>query len=149
MGQPKWDASSFPRRVRKLRSHSSVVSSINLLLSLCLNSWRSSTQGRLENSLLSQTRSASLTFFSRATKGGSMPQAISRWTCCQAEGEADSMQGARRDSIPGPRITPWTEGRCSTTEPPRCPRLLLFKILSSRVCRLCTSLFLESSPYNK
>ena len=24
------------------------------------------------------------------------------------------------DSIPGPRITPWAEGRRSTTEPPRC-----------------------------
>ena len=26
------------------------------------------------------------------------------------------------DSIPGLRITPWAEGRCSTTEPPRDPK---------------------------
>lgn len=53
----------------------------NLLLRWCLNSWRGSTWGQLENSLLSQ--SAPLTFFSRATKGGSVPQAISCWMCWQ------------------------------------------------------------------
>ena len=42
----------------------------------------------------------------------------------QAEGEAGSMQGDRcgtpsRDS----GITPWAEGRYSTTEPPRHPKL--------------------------
>ena len=46
----------------------------------------------------------------------------------QEEGEAGSMHGARcgtrfRDS----RITPWAEGRCYATEPPRDPRLILFQ----------------------
>ena len=45
----------------------------------------------------------------------------------QAEGEAGSMQGARcgtqsRDS----RITPWAEGRYSTSESPRCPKKQAF-----------------------
>ena len=45
----------------------------------------------------------------------------------QAEGEAGSMQGARcgtrsQDS----RITPWTEGRCLTTEPPRHPNYVKY-----------------------
>ena len=35
----------------------------------------------------------------------------------QAEGEAGSIQGARC----GTRSSPWTKGRCSTTEPPRRP----------------------------
>ena len=40
----------------------------------------------------------------------------------EAEGEAGSLQGARcgtRSRDPG--ITPWAEGRHSTTEPPRRP----------------------------
>ena len=42
----------------------------------------------------------------------------------QAEGEAGSMQGPRcgtRSKDPG--ITTSAEGRCSTTEPPRHPRI--------------------------
>ena len=31
-----------------------------------------------------------------------------------------------QDLIPGPWIMTWAEGRCSTTEPPRCPVLSLF-----------------------
>ena len=47
----------------------------------------------------------------------------------QAEGEAGSMLGARcgtrsQDS----RITPWAEGRCQTTEPPRDPLHFVFKL---------------------
>ena len=46
----------------------------------------------------------------------------------QAEREANSMQGVQcgtpsRDSI----FTPWAEGRCSTTEPPRCPKRTIFE----------------------
>ena len=40
----------------------------------------------------------------------------------QAEGEAGSMQGARRGTRSrDPGVTPWAEGRRSTTEPPRRP----------------------------
>ena len=39
----------------------------------------------------------------------------------QAEGEAGALQGAR--SGPDSRITPWAEGKCSTSEPPRRPSL--------------------------
>ena len=40
----------------------------------------------------------------------------------QAEGEVDSMQGARRGTRSrDSRITPWAKGRRSTTEPPRDP----------------------------
>ena len=43
----------------------------------------------------------------------------------QAEGGAGSMQGARRGTqSPDPRTRPWAEGRCSTAEPPRGPRIL-------------------------
>ena len=47
----------------------------------------------------------------------------------QAEGGAGSTQGAwcgtrSQDS----RITPWAEGRRSTAEPPRDPRLINFKL---------------------
>ena len=36
----------------------------------------------------------------------------------QAEGEAGSMQGAQRGTRSGDLgVMPWTEGRCSTTEP--------------------------------
>ncbi|XP_077766113.1 NPC intracellular cholesterol transporter 2 isoform X6 [Canis aureus] len=43
----------------------------------------------------------------------------------QAEGEAGSMQGARRGTrSPVSRITPWAEGGAKITEPP-CPRLLI------------------------
>ena len=51
-----------------------------------------------------------------------------RETETQAEGEASSMQGARcgiRSRNPG--ITAWAKGRCSTTEPPRCPQLHILK----------------------
>ena len=42
----------------------------------------------------------------------------------QAEGEAGSMEGARRGTrFWDFRITPWAKGRRSTTEPPRCPGL--------------------------
>ena len=34
-----------------------------------------------------------------------------------------------QDSIPGSRIMPWAKGRCSTTEPPRCPANPLLKEL--------------------
>ena len=48
----------------------------------------------------------------------------------QAEGEAGSMQGARgRTWSWDPRITPWAEGRCSTTEPPRCSQLMNYLTL--------------------
>ena len=30
------------------------------------------------------------------------------------------------DSIPGPRLTPWAEGRCPTTEPPGVPTWVTF-----------------------
>ena len=41
----------------------------------------------------------------------------------QAEGEAGSRQGARRGTRSrGSRITPWAEGRYSTTEPPGLPK---------------------------
>ena len=39
----------------------------------------------------------------------------------QAEGKAGSMQGAQWLRSWDSRITPWDEGRCSTTEPPRHP----------------------------
>ena len=40
----------------------------------------------------------------------------------QAEGEAGSMQGAQcRTRSQDPGVTPWAEGRRSTTEPPRGP----------------------------
>ncbi|CAD7688380.1 unnamed protein product [Nyctereutes procyonoides] len=43
----------------------------------------------------------------------------------EAEGEAGSMQGAQRETRSQvSRITPWAEGRRSTTEPPRLPRFL-------------------------
>ena len=50
----------------------------------------------------------------------------------QAEGEAGSMQGAgcgtqSRD----PGVTAWAGGRCSTTEPPKCPIFSSLKYLSS------------------
>ena len=45
--------------------------------------------------------------------------------------EAGFSQGAWCwDSIPDPGIRTWAEGRCSTTEPPRCPYTHLFKWLS-------------------
>ena len=41
----------------------------------------------------------------------------------QAEGEAGPPWGARYGTpSQDPRVTPWAKGRCSTTEPPRCPR---------------------------
>ena len=40
----------------------------------------------------------------------------------QAEGEPDSMQGARHGTqSQDSRITPWAEGRCQNAEPPRPP----------------------------
>ena len=45
----------------------------------------------------------------------------------QAEGEAGSMQGAQCGTrFQDSRITPWAEGKCSTTEPPRCPSNVYF-----------------------
>ena len=49
----------------------------------------------------------------------------------QAEGEAGSLGGPwcwtwSQD----PRITTWAKGRCSTTEPPRCPSLKLLDMIS-------------------
>ena len=35
--------------------------------------------------------------------------------------EREAETQAEGDLIPDPRITPWVEGRCSTTEPPRYP----------------------------
>ena len=47
----------------------------------------------------------------------------------QAEREAGSMQGARREiRFWDPRITPWVEGRCSTAKPPKCPTSSTFYI---------------------
>ena len=47
----------------------------------------------------------------------------------QAEGEAGSLQGAScRTLFQDPGITPWAEGRCSTTDPPRCPRMYKLNI---------------------
>ena len=36
----------------------------------------------------------------------------------------------RRTQSQDPRVTPWAEGRCSTTEPPRRPFVSLFKVPS-------------------
>ena len=45
-----------------------------------------------------------------------------RDTETQAEGEAGSLWGARCGTRSwNPRITPWAEGRCSTTESPGSP----------------------------
>ena len=45
----------------------------------------------------------------------------------QAEGEAGFLPGARCGTrFQDLRTTPQTKGRCSTTEPPRCPTSLLF-----------------------
>ena len=44
----------------------------------------------------------------------------------QAEGEAGSLWGAQygtRSWDPG--VMPWAEGRCFTTDPPRCPRSMI------------------------
>ena len=42
----------------------------------------------------------------------------------QAGGEAGSLWGAQYGTqTQGPRITTCAKGRCSTTEPPRCPTL--------------------------
>ena len=46
----------------------------------------------------------------------------------QAEGEAGSTQGAPCGTRSwDSRITPWAEGRNSTTEPPRCPKKVYLK----------------------
>ena len=48
----------------------------------------------------------------------------------EAEGEADSMQGARCGTRSWDHgIIPWAKGRCSTLEPPRCPWLSLFLLV--------------------
>ena len=45
----------------------------------------------------------------------------------QAEGEAGSLWGAWcRTRSQDPRIMSWVKGKCSTTEPPRCPMYTLF-----------------------
>ena len=45
----------------------------------------------------------------------------------QAEGEAGSMQGARRGIRSRvSRIAPWAKGRRQTTAPPRDPRFIFF-----------------------
>ena len=47
---------------------------------------------------------------------------IEREAETQAEGEAGSLLGAQCGTqSQDPRITTWAEGRCSTTEPRRCP----------------------------
>ena len=47
----------------------------------------------------------------------------------QAEGEAGSLRGARcRTWFQDPGIMTWAKGRCSTTEPPRCPSILWFLV---------------------
>ena len=48
----------------------------------------------------------------------------------QAEGKAGSPRGAwceTRSQDPG--ITIWAKGRCSTTEPPRCPQHMYFEFI--------------------
>ena len=74
----------------------------------------------------------------------------------QAEGEAGFPQGPRcRTRSQDPRIMPWAQGRRSTTEPPRCPLVVIVDahlvpcsshpFLSSRVSVwLCAQ---ESWPY--
>ena len=42
----------------------------------------------------------------------------------QAEGEAGSPWGGWHGTRSWDQVTPWAEGRCSTSEPPRCPNLL-------------------------
>ena len=45
------------------------------------------------------------------------------WAETQAEGEAGSMQGARRGTGSRvPRITPWAEGSAKPLSPPGCPK---------------------------
>ena len=39
-----------------------------------------------------------------------------------------------KDSIPGPQDHDWSEGRCSTTEPPRCPRYCISNELPGEAC---------------
>ena len=46
----------------------------------------------------------------------------------KAEGEAGFPQGTQcRTASQDPGITPWVKGRCSTTEPPRCPHTSVSK----------------------
>ena len=52
----------------------------------------------------------------------------------EAEGEAGSMRGARRGTRSRvSRITPWAEGRCSTTEPPRDPLIIWIFIYRGKI----------------
>ena len=45
----------------------------------------------------------------------------------QTEGEAGSPRGARCGTwSQDPGVTTWAKGRCSTTEPPRCPYIWIF-----------------------
>ena len=65
----------------------------------------------------------------------------------QAEGEAGSMQGAWWGTwSQDPGTTTWAKERCSTTEPPRCPSLVLYLLLLStnltrEVPQICESFF--------
>ena len=49
------------------------------------------------------------------------------------------------DSIPGPSITPWTKGRCSTAEPPGCPRTMPLKWSSIDGWTLCCPAWTEAA----
>ena len=52
----------------------------------------------------------------------------------QAEGEAGSMQGARRGTRSrDSRMAPWAKGRCQTSEPPRDPLKALFMCYSFKL----------------
>ena len=67
----------------------------------------------------------------------------------QAEGEAGSLRGARCGTRSWSRdrgITPWAEGRCSTTEPPRRPGGLIFWMNSRLSSSWVIGLFFLSYP---
>ena len=64
----------------------------------------------------------------------------------QAEGEAGSLRGPRcgtRSQDPG--ITPWTEGRCSTAEPPERPRTMPLKWSGVDGWTLCCPAWTEAA----
>ena len=62
----------------------------------------------------------------------------------QAEGEAGSMQGARRGTQSQvSKIRPWAKGRCSTAVPPRDPHAMTFKFCF-HVLALMWEFFLRS-----
>ena len=60
----------------------------------------------------------------------------------QAEGEAGSMQGARRGTrSQDPGVTPWAEGRCSTAEPPRLQASRLPGRRNIKMCMLPRAIY--------